>query len=670
MEYEDADRMPEVGDTGLIDFASVLNAEQYEAVTAPFGPALVLAGAGSGKTRTLTYRVAWLLSQGVKPSDILLLTFTNKAAREMLGRVEELTGVPARYFWGGTFHHIGQRFIRLFGTSVGIGKNFNIIDSDDAESLLGQVIQDTDREFLKHKDNPKTRVVMSIVSYARNTCRPVGEVISDKYDYFEEVSGQIQQFAKLYQAKKLEQQVADYDDLLEYWLKILESDEQAAYYASQRFTQILVDEYQDTNMLQSRIIDRIGTHHRIMAVGDDAQCIYTWRGADFDNIMTFPDRHPGTRIFKIETNYRSTPEILRFANRVLDCQPEGIGFRKELKAFRAANIHPYFIQAIDTRQQAQFVAQRIDYLVENRGMSYRDIAVLYRAHYQAMDLQVELSKRRVPYQITSGVRFFEQAHIRDLVAQVRFAVNPEDSTAFQRFTCLLPKMGPKTALKILELAKDLSHKQKKSVLDVLNQDAILKKVPELGREEWPSLVQTLRDIASNAASEPKQPEAAVKIAVEGWYGDYIREAYENWMQRKDDLESLIGFAARFDSMAEMLAQLVLLNSETSDRSIERSEDCVRLTTVHQAKGLEFPAVFVIGLADGQFPIKRAVEEGNVEEERRLFYVAVTRAMDELYMVFPIISVQAGPMTRSEPSRFIREVPPTCFETVAMHQHRY
>ncbi|HOO93189.1 MAG TPA: ATP-dependent helicase, partial [Opitutales bacterium] len=196
------------------------------------------------------------------------------------------------------------------------------------------------------------------------------------------------------------------------------------------------------------------------------------------------------------------------------------------------------------------------------------------------------------------------------------------------------------------------------------------KVPELGREEWPSLVQTLRDIASNAASEPKQPEAAVKIAVEGWYGDYIREAYENWMQRKDDLESLIGFAARFDSMAEMLAQLVLLNSETSDRSIERSEDCVRLTTVHQAKGLEFPAVFVIGLADGQFPIKRAVEEGNVEEERRLFYVAVTRAMDELYMVFPIISVQAGPMTRSEPSRFIREVPPSCFETVAMHQHRY
>jgi len=651
-----------------IDFKSALNEEQYEAVTARYGPALVLAGAGSGKTRTLTYRVAWLLKQGVRPSEILLLTFTNKAAREMLERVEELTAIHPKLFWGGTFHHIGQRVLRSFGESVGLKRSFNIIDESDAEALLTETIKDTDKEFLKIKDYPKAKVISNIISFSRNTMRNIDDVMEDKHPYFVELTDRIEQFHKLYRARKLEQQVCDYDDLLEYWLKVLETNEDAARFYPNRFQHVLVDEYQDTNTLQSKIIDLMGKHHQIMAVGDDAQCIYTWRGANFDNIISFPQRHPGTEIYKIETNYRSTPEILRFANNVLDTQPPGLGFKKELRPSREGIIHPYFIQTIDTRQQAQFVASRILRLVEDGSRDFKDIAVLYRAHFHAMDLQIELSRRGVPFVITSGVKFFEQAHVRDLVSQLRFACNPEDSTAFLRFTGLLPKVGTRTSMKLLEEGKSLAAKESMPLLDAFLHSKIIKKVPEASREEWPSLIQTLKDLQT--AIETARPERVVELAVEGWYSSFIREVYPNWTSRMDDLESLVGFASRFDTMEELLAQLILLNSETTDRSIESNGQCVRLTTIHQSKGLEFPVVFVIGLADGQLPLKRAIEEDNIEEERRLFYVAVTRAMDELYLSYPILTVQGGPPTRMEASRFVQSLPKDCFETISMVRNYY
>lgn len=651
-----------------IDFRAALNDEQYDAVTSPDGPALVLAGAGSGKTRTLTYRVAWLLRQGVPPGEILLLTFTNKAAREMLERVESLTGIPPKQFWGGTFHHIGQRVLRTFGESVGLSRSFNIIDETDAEALLTETIKDTDKEFLKVKDYPRAKVIANILSYARNTMQDIDDVLADKYPYFAELSGRITQFAKLYQARKLEQQVCDYDDLLEYWLKVMETDTEAANHYANRFRHLLVDEYQDTNILQSRIIDLMGAHHRIMAVGDDAQCIYTWRGANIDNILSFTDRHPGTQIYKIETNYRSSPEILRFANNVLETQPPGLGFKKELRAWRDSIVHPYFVQTVDTRQQAQFVASRILRLVEEGGRSFSDIAVLYRAHFHAMDLQIELSRRGLPFVITSGVKFFEQAHVRDLVSQLRFACNPEDVTAFMRFTGLLPKVGARTSIKLLSDAKALAARESLSLVDALLHSKVFKRVPEPAKEQWPSLVQTLKDVQH--AVETCHPERVVELAVEGWYSGFIREVYPNWTSRMDDLESLIGFAARFDTMQELLAQLILLNSETSNRSIDPDTDCVRLTTIHQSKGLEFPVVFVIGLADGQLPLKRAIESDDVEEERRLFYVAVTRAMDELYLSYPILTTQGGPPMRMEPSRFVQILPKDCFESVSMAQQYY
>lgn len=646
-----------------IDFEKALNEEQYAAVTSPVGPALVLAGAGSGKTRTLTYRVAYLLQSGMAPWEILLLTFTNKAAKEMLSRVQELTGVGAEKFWGGTFHHIGQRILRKHAAIVGLEPSFTIVDAGDAEALLGEVIRNIAGDFFKSKDNPKARLIADIISYARNTRKGLAEVVKEKYPYYGHLLDQFAKFKIAYQEEKLKQKIVDYDDLLEYWLEVLIKDETVAAEYQQKFKAILVDEYQDTNTLQAEIIDRMAAgHHNIMAVGDDAQCIYTWRGANFENIMSFPKRHPGTVIHKIVTNYRSTPDILNMANAVLKNQSSQAGYQKELIAVRAPKQKPYFVTALDTKQQAAFVAKRIQGAY-NEGRKLSDIAVLYRAHHHAIDLQMELSKQGVNYQITSGVKFFEQAHVKDLVAQVRFAHNAQDKTAFYRFACLLPKVGEKAAEKLFILVHDVAKAENKTPYAAMNAEKVLMKVPEVARDDWNDLAITLQDITENMTK--LSPEEVVKIALEGWYSYFIRTIFPNWRTRQDDLESLVGFAKRFHSMEDLLAQLVLLNSETTESSMEGNEDTVRLTTIHQAKGLEFPIVFIIGLGENLFPSKRSIEDDNLEEERRLFYVAVTRARDELYMSYPKIAMQSGPPMMIEPSRFINEICESTYENLKL-----
>ena len=643
-----------------IDFKAEINDEQYAAVTAPPGPSLVLAGAGSGKTRTLTYRVAYLLHQGVQPYEILLLTFTNKASREMLERVEDLTGIARRHLWGGTFHSIAQRILRVHGELVGLKRHYTILDEGEAETILKNVIQDIDPKFIKSKNYPKPKVVANLISYARNTCRPPREEADDRYPFLDGMADKIDQFYKGYQRAKLEQQVVDYDDLLEYFLRLLREQPEIRQQYEDRFKHILVDEFQDTNRLQSDIVDQLAGHHQVMAVGDDAQCIYTWRGADFDNIMRFEERHPGAEIHKIETNYRSSPEILNFANAVLSAQPAGLGFSKELRAIKPSRERPYFVPVMDTRGQARFIIERIEGLVDE-GRDLSDIAILYRAHYQAMDLQMELTRLNIDYQITSGVRFFEQAHIKDFTAQLRFASNPADVSAFVRFTTLLPKVGPKTAERIHAFTRARAEKLEKNFCDVLTSEEVLKKVPNDAKEEWPSLAETLRELA--AALTEKSPEELVQLALDGWYSSYIREIYPNWTDRADDLQSLVSFASRYETMEELLAQLVLLASESNERSPEEQQNCLRLTTIHQAKGLEFPVVFVIGLADGTFPLKRTIDDGNLEEERRLFYVAVTRAEEELYLSYPMLNQQGNQVMRLNPSRFIQEVDPSRYETL-------
>ena len=643
-----------------IDFKTELNDEQFSAVTAPPGPALVLAGAGSGKTRTLTYRVAYLLHQGVQAYEILLVTFTNKASREMLERVEDLTGVPRRTLWGGTFHSIAQRILRVHGDLVGLKRNYTILDQGEAESILKSVIQATDGKFIKTKNNPKPKVIADLISYARNTCRPPREEADSRYPFLDGMASKIDQFHKAYMQAKLDQQVVDYDDLLEYFLRLLREHPEIRRQYQDRFKHILVDEFQDTNRLQSEIIDQLAGHHQVMAVGDDAQCIYTWRGADFDNIMQFEERHPGAKIHKIETNYRSSPEILDFANAVLASQPSGLGFSKELRPAKPKRERPYFVPVMDTRGQAKFIIERIEGLIDE-GRNLSDIAVLYRAHFQAMDLQMELSRLNIDYQITSGVRFFEQAHIKDFTAQLRFASNPADVSAFARFSCLLPKVGPKTAERIHKFTQERAEKLEKNFCDVLVSEEVLKIVPADAKEEWPSLAETIREIS--AALTEQSPEEIIQLGLNGWYSSYIREIYPNWTDRADDLQSLVSFASRYESMEEILAQLVLLASESNERSPEEQQNCLRLTTIHQAKGLEFPVVFVIGLADGTFPLKRTIDEGDLEEERRLFYVAITRAMEELYLSYPMLNNQGNQVMRLNPSRFIQEVDPSRYETL-------
>ena len=668
-DYEDEDDdmfggTPQTDKKVNIDFKAELNADQYAAVTAPYGPALVLAGAGSGKTRTLTYRVAYLLTEGVTPEEILLLTFTNKASKQMLQRVEELTGVGSHRFLGGTFHHVGGQILRLFGDSIGLQRNFTILDDGDSDSLLSEIIRELDPDFFKSKENPKAKPIKGLISYARNVMVPVEDVAKGRYPSNTELLSKIDAFTVEYQKEKINRGLADYDDLLVLWLKVLEENKEAAEYYQNRFSHILVDEYQDVNSLQSRIVDKIGSNHQIMAVGDDAQCIYTWRGADLDQILSFPDRHPGTKIFKIETNYRSSPEILKLANEILKSRATDSSFSKELKPSRPHQDLPLVVPTMDAYQQADFVLSKIQSLYDS-GIHYDDIAILYRAHFHAMELQVELSRRGVPFVITSGMRFFEQAHVKDLVAQLRFVANPKDLTAFFRFACLLPKVGEKTAAKIIGIAEKYTLSSQCSVIDALESKEVYTKVPKDAKEDWKELVETLKNIAILAATAT--PAQVVEGAIGGWYQDYLRTTYENWPRREEDLESLIDFATKYKNLTEMLSQLVLLSSESGDRVVRQGEHCLRLSTIHQSKGLEYRHVFVIGLSDGLFPSKRAIDgESDMEEEKRLFYVATTRAEKSLHLVFPMLSNQKGTPVRLMQSRFLKEIDNSRYDLLNVH----
>jgi DNA helicase-2/ATP-dependent DNA helicase PcrA len=651
-----------------IDFKAQLNGDQFAAVTAEPGPLLVLAGAGSGKTRTLTYRVAYLLSQGVRPGEILLLTFTNKAAKEMLYRVQELTGIEPRRFWGGTFHSIGHRALRMYGEAIGLAKTFTILDAEEAERLLKQVVESQDKGFFKDKTRPRPGPLFGIISLARNTQLTVEATVSKYFPHYSDISDRLPGFAMAYDLRKREQKVCDYDDLLEHWLALLKQSPEVSAYFSERFRHVLVDEYQDTNTLQAQIVDTIGSHHRVMAVGDDAQCIYSWRGANFENIMSFPERHPGTVIHRIETNYRSTPEILNLANGVLMAQPKGRHFDKELRAARGHMEKPYVVQAMDDREQADFVVKRVRSLHEDEGVSLSSIAVLYRSHFIAVETQIALARAGIPYHITSGVKFFERQHIRDLVALLRFVYNPADEQAWARIAVLLPKVGEKGAQKIHAAARTFAQDYQKNFIDALVAEDVRAKVPKNARDEWEKLAVSLKQVSD--AMQDGKPADAVETAIDGWYGDYLKGAYADYTDRLEELTALVGFAQRFEETQDFLAQILLLNSETSDRNVDPDSDAMKLTTVHQAKGLEYDVVFIIGLADGQFPGRRSIESGDVEEERRLFYVAVTRARNELYLSFPKIASRPGPggMMLS-PSRFLQELSPNLYQELKIKRLR-
>ena len=705
-----------------LDYSAELNPDQLEAVTSESRHALVLAGAGSGKTRTLTYRVAWLLERGIPPWRILLLTFTNKAAGEMLERIEDLTGIPRSQFWGGTFHSIGQRILRMNAQAAGIRPDFSILDADDADSLFASVCRQVAPHFVKGKNTPTPRVVFDALSYARNTMLPLADVIRSRLGWVEDAQEIVPKLLAEYTAAKRAQNACDYDDLLELFRNLLRDDLPSRERYHSRFRHILVDEFQDTNTLQSEIIRLLaGPETHVMAVGDDAQCIYTWRGADYENIVDFPQNFPGTQVHKIEINYRSTPEILDFSNSILESRREAAGFSKRLRATRERGFKPALIPQPDAFSQARAVVSKIRTLVEDEGFSLSDIIVLYRAHFQAKELQIELTNLHVPFVITSGIQFFQQAHVRDFVAQLRFVQNNDDAVAFTRVLSLIEKIGPRTAERVLGAARKISNDKKIPLLVALLDASVLKKIPDVARDDYGDFVLTLQNMAealsgkelasvpapaplpekkpsvpashgelfeffaadgnahesdektsagnsvpagndagtptpADAPSVHATPAEIVRIGLDGWYGDFLKKIYPNWQQRYDDLESMIGFAEKFDTLADLLAQLALLNTETTDKDMRERDgtnDSLRLSTIHQSKGLEFPVVFVIGCADGLFPLRRAIDDGDVDEERRLFYVACTRAKDRLYLLYPKIGSVRDP-DFLEVSRFISE----------------
>ena len=384
-----------------IDYEAELNAQQFAAVSAPPGPALVLAGAGAGKTRTLTYRVAYLLEQGIPVDRILLLTFTNKAAREMMDRVQNLIGGDTAGLWGGTFHSVGHRVLRRHAEAVGYPQSFTIMDRDDAKALMSAAIDDAGIDT-KAVRFPKPDLVCDILSMSLNTGLPLGQVMEERYSYFDTLTDEIAQAHAAYTKRKVANGVMDFDDLLNLWLRLLRENKEIRESFQARFQFILVDEYQDTNQVQCELIDLLGgRHHNIMAVGDDSQSIYSWRGANFRNVLEFPDRHDGTHVFKIETNYRSTPEILDCANAVIAANTQQ--FEKVLAPVRDSGMKPALVCCNDANQQAEFIAQRVLEL-RDEGTPMEGMAVLYRSHFHALELQLEFTRRNIPFSITSGIR--------------------------------------------------------------------------------------------------------------------------------------------------------------------------------------------------------------------------------------------------------------------------
>ena len=427
-----------------IDYAAELNEQQLAAVTAPPGPILVIAGAGSGKTRTLTYRVAYLLENGIDPRNILLLTFTNKAAREMLDRVANLLPVDASGLWGGTFHSIGNRILRRHGSALGYSSGFTIMDREDQKDLIDTVVASAGIDP-KEIRFPKGDVLAEIFSFVVNTEMPMEELLAEKFPYFLPLLEQDQRRSRALRKKEEGDQLDGFRrSAAKDAIDVPAARARSRQFYRRQFQFILVDEYQDTNKIQADLIDLLARDHRnVMVVGDDAQSIYSWRGANFQNILEFPKRYPDAQVFKIEMNYRSVPEILEVANAAIAANVQQ--FRKHLSATRESKaLKPALVALNDGGEQAQFVAQRILEL-RDENVDLNDIAVLYRAHYHAVELQLELSRRGIPYQITSGIRFFEQAHIKDVTAFIRFVANPRDEVAFKRMVKLLPGIGNRTA---------------------------------------------------------------------------------------------------------------------------------------------------------------------------------------------------------------------------------
>ena len=638
-----------------------LNPEQRRVAEAIEGPVLVVAGAGTGKTRTLVYRTAHLLDRGIRPECILLLTFTNKASREMIERVTRLVPSAAERVWAGTFHGIGNRILRRHADRLGYGTNFGIINGQEAKDLMTSVIGEV-LPKIEGRRFPKADVLVRILSSTINTDRALKEVVESDYPQFAGQVARIDEVLTTYLTHKVEMNLMDYDDLLINWRMLFEDHPDLLEQYRLQFEHVLVDEYQDTNRLQASIVATIASHHRnVMVVGDDCQSIYGFRGADIGNILEFPRLFEGCRVFRLETNYRSTPEVLNVANRSI--AHNRARFDKTLTATRSSGEKPAFVALADPDQQAQFVAQRVLEL-RDEGVELRQQAVLYRAHYQAMGLQIELQRRGIPFVVRSGMRFFEQAHIRDLLAHLRILYNPLDRLAWTRVLKLQEGIGNAHAFGIYRSL--VAHGDP---WRALQSDLVGGELPARARKAFERTRTLLLRLCE--PSMTGNPSALIDAVLEGGYRDFLRQHHPNADQRIEDIHQLGNFAAQFGDYTGFLQELALVENVSAEEIATggESDEYLLLSTVHQAKGLEWDAVFILSLADGRFPLGRALRsQDDEEEERRLFYVAVTRARKYLYFCYP----QWGRDRERQrvllrPSRFLGEIGITGGELVETWQ---
>jgi len=637
-----------------IDFEASLNKEQCEAATATDGPVLVIAAAGTGKTRTLTYRVAYLVEQGIDAQRILLLTFTNKAANEMVQRATALVGERVGGLWGGTFHHMANRILRHHAARLGYQPDYSILDQDDSKRLVRACIDELN---LKSKHFPKPEVLMSVFGMASSTERPVLHFAKERFQFHDISVDDIVRVHKLFVTRKRQLNAMDFDDLLTNALQLFREHHDLAERYQQRFKYVLVDEYQDTNAIQSAWVDLMAQGYKnILVVGDDFQSIYSWRGADFRNIMSFPQRYPGTQIFKLETNYRSVPEVLHVANACIAGNPEQ--YQKTLHAMREPYKRPVMAELRDGGAQARYIIEAVRNL-KREGYAPKEIVVLYRAHFHAMELQMELARQGLPFIITSGSRFFEQAHIKDVCTILRLLGNSADELSFLRLVEFLPKVGKKTAAKIwkkMEGIFDSRQMQKRS--------QVVAALPKAAQESGAKIVDIFT--AYHEGRIENTPGAVIEEFVKVFYDEYAVKAFENYDRRMDDVRELVTFSTKFASIHDFLSEMALLSNIDAemDRTEVTFDEAIRLSTIHQAKGLEWKVVILLWMVEGMFPSSRALESSAGDsEERRLFYVALTRAKDELILCVPRgRRSRDGSMNYCVPSRFIEEIPSDLLES--------
>lgn len=644
------------GDQGAsrrkINYSEELNQEQLDVVLNADGACLVLAGAGSGKTRTVTYRVAYLVEQGVDPAQILLLTFTNKAAREMLDRVALLMGQGVQGIWGGTFHSIANRFLRQYAPTLGYTSGFSILDQDDSHSLVKAVMKELKIDP-KARRFPTASVVHSMLSYARNTLSSVQDVVELKHPNFVTFASEIEEIGRIYRERKMAANAMDFDDLLINWLNLMQHADIGPRIAAQ-FRYVLVDEYQDTNALQALIVRALGSiNSNVLVVGDDAQSIYAFRGADVKNILNFPEQWTGAKIFKLLTNYRSVPEILNLANDSLSHNVDQ--FQKDLVAVKAKGEKPTLVSAASARQEAQFVAEQV-LMLRAQGVALGNMAVLFRSSAHSQALEFELLKRDVPYEYRGGMKFFERAHIKDAICYLRIFQNPQDEAAWLRVLNMQTGIGATTASTVISRIHDLPDL--KTIADVDARSLL----PPRAEKGWNEFTEIAHVVVQKAPS----PGDMLRSVIDSRYQEYLEREYPDWKDRLEDLQQLVLFAAGYTDCAAFLSDIALYDDAVAGREKgSGSEERMILTTIHQAKGLEWDTVFVIHLADQSFPSKRAMgEEGGLEEERRLFYVAVTRARRKLFLVYPLTSGFDAFML-NQPSLFIEEVSPRLMERMEL-----